>query len=131
MKIAIPAESYPGESRVAASPDTVKAYAKKGLKAAVESGAGAKAFIGDDAYAAAGAESVYGSEGFGDADIILTVRRPSAALVRSLKKGAIIAGGLEPYGERGGLDTLAKSGAMLFAMELMPRITRAQSMDIL
>ena len=131
MKIAIPAESHPGESRVAASPDTVKAYAKKGLKVAVEAGAGAKAFIGDEAFAAAGAEIVKGSDGFGDADIILTVRRPSEALVRSLKKGAIIAGGLEPYGERGGLDSLAKSGAMLFAMELMPRITRAQAMDIL
>jgi NAD(P) transhydrogenase subunit alpha len=131
MKIAIPAESQPGESRVAASPDTVKAYAKKGLKVAVQSGAGAKAFIGDDAFAAAGAEIVKGPEGFSDADIILTVRRPSEALVKTLKKGAIIAGGLEPYGERDGLDSLAKSGAMLFAMELMPRITRAQSMDIL
>src|SRR6185503_2120118 len=66
-----------------------------------------------------------------DADIVLTVRRPSETLAKSLKKGAIIAGGLEPYGERGSLDALAKTGATLFAMELMPRITRAQAMDIL
>ena len=129
MKLAIPTESFPGEARVAASPDTVKAYVKKGLEVAVQAGAGAGAFISDEAFAAAGAKIV--KDGFGDADIVLTVRRPSAKLVKSLRKGAILAGGLDPYGDRAGLEALAKSGLMLFAMELMPRISRAQSMDIL
>jgi NAD(P) transhydrogenase subunit alpha len=131
MKIAVPAESQAGENRVAVSPDTVKAFTKKGLKVAVEAGAGAGSFISDDAFAAAGAEVFKGTAGLSDADIVLTIRRPSEQLAKSLKKGAIIAGGLEPYGERGGLDALAKTGATLFAMELMPRITRAQAMDIL
>jgi NAD(P) transhydrogenase subunit alpha len=131
MKIAVPAESQAGENRVAVSPDTVKAFTKKGLKVAVEAGAGAGSFISDDAFVAAGAEVFKGTAALSDADIVLTVRRPSEALAKSLKKGAIIAGGLEPYGERGSLDALAKTGATLFAMELMPRITRAQAMDIL
>jgi NAD(P) transhydrogenase subunit alpha len=131
MKIAVPAESQAGENRVAVSPDTVKAFTKKGLKVAVEAGAGAGSFISDDAFVAAGAEVFKGTAALSDADIVLTVRRPTEALAKSLKKGAIIAGGLEPYGERGSLDALAKTGATLFAMELMPRITRAQAMDIL
>ena len=115
MKLAIPTESFPGEARVAASPDTVKAYVKKGLEVAVQAGAGAGAFISDEAFAAAGAKIV--TDGFGDADIVLTVRRPSAKLVKTLKKGAILAGGLDPYGDQTGLAALAKSGLMLFAME--------------
>ena len=129
MKLAIPTETQAGERRVAASPDTVKAYVKKGLEVSVQSGAGAGAFISDDAYAAAGAKIV--KDGVGGADIVLAVRRPSDKLAKSLKKGTILAGGLDPYGDRAGLEALAKSGATLFAMELMPRITRAQSMDIL
>ncbi|MBI2718258.1 MAG: Re/Si-specific NAD(P)(+) transhydrogenase subunit alpha [Rhizobiales bacterium] len=129
MKIAIPTESFPGESRVAASPDTVKAYVKKGLEVTVEAGAGAGSSISDDAFAAAGAKIV--KNGFGDADIVLMVRRPSDWLAKSLKKGAILAAGLDPHGDRAGLEALAKTGATLFAMELMPRISRAQSMDIL
>jgi NAD(P) transhydrogenase subunit alpha len=131
MKIAIPAESHPGEARVAASPDTVKAYVKKGIKVAVQAGAGTGSYISDDAYSQAGADIVKNETGFKDADVVLTVRRPSDKLVKALKKGTILAGGLDPYGERKGLDALAKSGLTLFAMELMPRITRAQSMDIL
>jgi H+-translocating NAD(P) transhydrogenase subunit alpha len=131
MKLAVPAETHPGEARVAASPDTVKAYVKKGLSVAVQAGAGAGAFISDAAFAAAGATIVKSETEFGDADLVLTVRRPSARLVTALKPGAILAGGLDPYGERPGLDQLAASGLTLFAMELMPRISRAQSMDIL
>jgi H+-translocating NAD(P) transhydrogenase subunit alpha len=129
MKLAIPKESHPGEARVAASPDTVKAYVKKGLTVAVQAGAGAGAHISDDAYAAAGAAIV--KDGFGDADIVLTVRRPSAKLAKGLKRGAVLAGGLDPYGDQAGLEALSKSGLTLFAMELMPRISRAQSMDTL
>jgi NAD(P) transhydrogenase subunit alpha len=129
MKLAVPTETEAGERRVAASPDTVKAFVKKGLEVAVQAGAGAGSFISDDAYAAAGARIVM--DGPGDADIAVTVRRPAAAYVASLKKGAVVAGGLDPHGDRAGLEALARSGATLFAMELMPRISRAQSMDIL
>src|SRR5437016_1734910 len=131
MKIAVVAESQPGESRVAASPDTVKSYIKKGLSVAVATGAGRGSFISDGAFAQAGANIVGNPAGLSDADIVLTVRRPSAMLARSFKKGAILAGMLDPYGDRVGLDELAKSGLTLFSMELMPRITRAQSMDVL
>ncbi|HUR42752.1 MAG TPA: Re/Si-specific NAD(P)(+) transhydrogenase subunit alpha [Aestuariivirga sp.] len=129
MKLAIPTETSAGETRVAASPDTIKAYVKKGVEVAVQAGAGAGSHISDDAFAAAGAKIVH--DGFGDADIVLTVRRPSEQLAKSLKNGAILAGGLDPYGDRAGLEALAKTGLTLFAMELMPRISRAQSMDIL
>ena len=129
MKIAIPTETQTGEGRVAASPDTVKAYVKKGLEVVVQAGAGHGAHISDDAFAAAGAKIV--KDGFGDADIVLGVRRPSAKLLKSLKKGAVLAAGLEPYGDREGLEAIARAGVTAFAMELMPRISRAQSMDIL
>jgi len=129
MKLAIPTETYAGEARVAASPDTVKAYVKKGLEVAVEAGAGVGSHISNEAFASAGAKIV--RDGFGDADIVLTVRRPTEQLAKSLKKGAILAGGLDPYADRAGLEALAHTGLTLFAMELMPRISRAQSMDML
>ncbi len=129
MKIAVPTETQAGEQRVAASPDTVKAYVKKGLEVVVQAGAGAGAFISDEAYAAAGARIA--KDAVKDADIVLMVRRPSDKLLKSFKKGAILAAGLDPYGGKAGLEAIAKSGVMAFAMELMPRISRAQSMDIL
>jgi len=129
MKIAIPTETQVGESRVAASPDTVKNYVKKGAEVWVQSGAGRGASITDEAYAAAGAKIT--SNGFDNPDVVLTIRRPSAELLTSLKPGAILMGGLDPYGDKAGLEAIAKSGVMAFAMELMPRITRAQAMDIL
>ncbi len=129
MKIAVPTETQAGESRVAASPDTVKAFVKKGAEVWVQAGAGRGASISDDAFAAAGAKIA--DTVVPDADIVLGVRRPSEATLASLKPGAILAAGLEPYGDRGGLEALAKTGVTAFAMELMPRITRAQSMDIL
>ena len=129
MKIAIPTETQVGESRVAASPDTVKNYVKKGAEVWVQAGAGRGASITDAAYAAAGAKII--SNGFDNPDVVLTIRRPSAELLTSLKPGAILMGGLDPYGDKAGLEAIAKSGVMAFAMELMPRITRAQAMDIL
>jgi NAD(P) transhydrogenase subunit alpha len=131
MKIAVPAETASGESRAAASPDTVKAFVKKGASVAVQAGAGAGSNISDADYAAAGATVFKGLEGLKDADIVLSVRRPSAAVLKAMPKGAVLVGGLEPYGARADLDDLAKSGVTAFAMELMPRISRAQSMDIL
>jgi H+-translocating NAD(P) transhydrogenase subunit alpha len=129
MKIAIPTETQVGESRVAASPDTVKSYVKKGAEVWVQAGAGKGASITDEAFAAAGAKIA--TNGFADPDVVLTIRRPSAELLSSLKPGAILMGGLEPYGDKAGLEAIAKSGVVAFAMELMPRITRAQAMDIL
>lgn len=131
MKIAVPAESVSGESRCAVSVDAVKAYVKKGLQVAVQSGAGVGSNISDDQYKAAGAAIGKGADVVKDADIVLSVRRPSDAVLKAMKKGAVLVAGLEPYGERKGLDAIAKSGATAFAMELMPRISRAQSMDIL
>ncbi len=131
MKIAIPAESNPGEARVAASPDTVKAYVKKGAKVSVQSGAGLGANYSDDEFKAAGAAIVKGEAVVKDADLVLTIRRPNGKLLECMKAGTIVAGGLEPYGDRKALDAFAMSGVTAFALELMPRITRAQSMDIL
>jgi H+-translocating NAD(P) transhydrogenase subunit alpha len=125
MKIAVPSETAAGENRVAASTESVKAFVKKGLKVAVQSGAGAGANISDAEYSAAGAEIVK------DADIVLSIRRPADVLLKSMKKAAVLVGGLEPHGERKGLEALAKFGVTAFAMELMPRISRAQAMDIL
>ena len=129
MKIAIPTETQAGERRVAASPDTVKNFVKKGAEVWVQAGAGAGASIPDEAFAAAGA--CITRDGFADPDIVLSVRRPSPEILKSLKAGAILMGGLDPYGDKAGLEAIAKSGVTAFAMELMPRITRAQSMDIL
>jgi NAD(P) transhydrogenase subunit alpha len=131
MKIAVLSEGKSGERRVSASPDTVKAYVKKGLSVGVQAGAGDGAYISDEAYVAAGASLIKSDAGLKDADIVLAVRRPGDAVLKALKKGAIVAAGLDPYGDRPGLDALAKSGQTFFAMELMPRISRAQSMDIL
>jgi NAD(P) transhydrogenase subunit alpha len=131
MRIAVSAETHPGESRVAATPNTVKAFVKKGLEVAVEAGAGAGAFIPDEAFAGAGAKLGKGDEVLKDADILLSVRRPEAKVAATLKKGAVVAAILDPYGDRPGLEALARQGLTLFAMELMPRITRAQSMDVL
>ncbi len=131
MKIAIPAEVHPGEARVAVSPDTVKAFVKKGATVAVQAGAGAGSNISDADFAAAGAEIIKSAAVVAGADLILTIRRPSGALLKAAKPDAIIVGGLEPYGDRKELEAFATSGVTAFAMELMPRISRAQSMDVL
>ncbi len=131
MKIAVPSEAA-GESRAAISPDAVKAYVKKGLSVIVEAGAGTGAFFSDDAYKAAGATVAPDTVStVRDADIVLTVRRPSIEATKALRKAAVVAGQMDPHGDRAGLQALARSGATVFAMELIPRITRAQSMDVL
>ena len=132
MKIAVPAEDKSAESRVAISPEAVKAYVKKGLDVTVEAGAGAGSSITDDAFKEAGATLTKGTAAtVKNADIVLTVRRPSDATLKAAKKGAVLAGQLDPYGDKKGLNALAKNGFNVFSMELMPRITRAQSMDVL
>jgi H+-translocating NAD(P) transhydrogenase subunit alpha len=120
------------ESRTAVSPDTVKKFKALGCSVRVQSGAGARSRFSDEALTAAGAEiKASVAETLAGADILLKVRRPSAAEVKALKPGALVAAMLSPHDERAELDTLAGVGAHLFSMEFMPRITRAQSMDVL
>jgi H+-translocating NAD(P) transhydrogenase subunit alpha len=130
MRIAAPAETAPGETRVAASPETVKKFIGLGAEVAVENGAGAQAGFPDAEYHAAGAVLVSAGEAFG-ADVVLKVRRPSAGEISHLKPGAVVIATMDPYGHGDAIQTMAKAGVSTFAMELLPRITRAQSMDVL
>ena len=123
-------ESDPLESRVAASPETVKKMTALGLNVVVQKGAGERSRIADADFEAAGAKTGTAAEAK-KADIVLRVRRPSSAECKSLKSGAIVLAQMDPYGNEKALAELAKAGVTSFAMELMPRITRAQSMDVL
>jgi NAD(P) transhydrogenase subunit alpha len=129
MKIAIPAETEQGEPRVAATPETVKRYTGLGAKVAVEKGAGVKSGILDADYQAAGAE--IGSGVVQDADIVLKVRRPAKAELGAYKPGALVISIMDPYGNDAALADMAGAKVNAFAMEFMPRITRAQVMDVL
>jgi NAD(P) transhydrogenase subunit alpha len=129
MKIAIAAEADTAEPRVAGTPDTVKRMIALGAEVAVEAGAGQRAGIPDADYQAAGA--TVGQGVAKDADIVLKVRRPSAQELKSYKKGALVVAIMDPYGNEAALNEMAQAGVVAFAMELMPRITRAQSMDVL
>jgi NAD(P) transhydrogenase subunit alpha len=132
MKIAIPTEIDPGEPRVAATPDTVKRLAALGAALTVEKGAGLKAGILDNDYQAAGAKIANGAkDALADADVVLKVRRPAKAELANYKPGAIVIGILDPYGNEAALAELAEAKVTAFAMELLPRITRAQGMDVL
>ena len=125
----MPCESEAGEPRVAATPETVRKLKALGAEVAVARGAGAGSGIPDAEFEAAGATLRDGAEK--DADIVLKVRRPTGAEVGSYKKGAIVVAMMDPYGNDAALKALADAGLIAFAMELMPRITRAQSMDVL
>src|ERR1700739_1901835 len=129
MKIAVVAESDPGEPRVAATPETIKKMIGLGAEVAVEPGAGIKSGVLDADYAAAGA-TVSADAGSG-ADIVLKVRRPQAAELTRYKRGAIVIGIMDPYGHDEALRAMADAGLISFAMELLPRITRAQVVDAL
>lgn len=130
VTIAVVSETS-GEPRVAMSPETVKKLAALGAKVRVESGAGLRSRFSDEAYKAAGADVVDRNAALSGADALFAVQRPSAEDVGKLKPGAIVAAILNPYGDKDGLQSLADTKASLFAMELMPRTTRAQSMDVL
>lgn len=131
VTIAVSAEGS-DEPRVAASPETVKKLVALGAKVKVQAGAGNRSRLSDAALAAQGAEIVpSASAALAEADILLKVRRPSADEFAALKPGAIVAAMVDPYGDRPGLDAAAASGATIFSMEFMPRISRAQSMDVL
>ena len=129
MKIAVIKETDPGEPRVAATPETVKKMIGFGAEVAVEPGAGLKSGILDADYTAAGASVAAGA--VNGADIVLKVRRPSASELAGYKKGALVVAIMDPYGNEAALKQMADAGLVAFAMELMPRITRAQSMDVL
>ena len=137
MKVGIAKERREGEKRVAATPETVKKLAALGLELAVECGAGAAASFTDEAYRQAGATIVEdAAAAWRDADIVLKVQRPLAASEGSdelalIKRGAMLIAMLAPYGDRARIEAYAAAGISAFAMELMPRISRAQSMDVL
>jgi H+-translocating NAD(P) transhydrogenase subunit alpha len=129
MKIAIARETEGGEPRVAATPDTVKKFKALGADIAIEPGAGVKSGILDADYQAAGA--TVAADAVSGADIVLKVRRPEAGELSRYKRGALVVAIMDPYGNDAALKALADAGVSSFAMELMPRITRAQVMDVL
>ncbi|MBV1701333.1 MAG: Re/Si-specific NAD(P)(+) transhydrogenase subunit alpha [Hyphomicrobiales bacterium] len=132
MRIAIPAETDPLETRVAASPETIKKLLGLGAEVVVQSGAGLASGITDADYSAAGAQIAKDAAAtVKDAQIVLQVRRPKAASLKGAAEGVVLISIMDPYGQDAALQALAKAGISSFAMELMPRITRAQSMDVL
>jgi NAD(P) transhydrogenase subunit alpha len=131
MKIAVLAEGADGERRVAATPETVKKFVQLGAEVAVEAGAGARASYADADYAAAGATVADRTATVAGADILLGVQGPNVATIAGAAPGACIVAGLNPFGERARVESYADAGFEALAMEFMPRITRAQSMDIL
>jgi H+-translocating NAD(P) transhydrogenase subunit alpha len=128
MRIFVARESDPAEPRVAATPETVKKMAGLGAEVTVEPGAGIKSGILDADYNAAGATL---SDNGKDADVVLRVRRPTEAEMAGYKPGALVIAIMDPFGHDAALAAMARAGLLAFAMELMPRITRAQSMDVL
>ncbi|MBM3572098.1 MAG: Re/Si-specific NAD(P)(+) transhydrogenase subunit alpha [Alphaproteobacteria bacterium] len=138
MKLAIPKERRAHEARVAASPETVKKLIGLGLSVTVEAGAGAGAAILDDAFAAAGATiAPDAASALGDADIVFKVQRPLTAAeggpdeMALIKSGAALIAMLAPYAAKADAQAYAARHISAFAMELVPRITRAQAMDVL
>jgi len=129
MHLGIPKESSPGETRVAATPETVKKLVTQGHQVTVARGAGLAANFTDDAFSAAGAVMAEQSQALG-AEVVLKVRIPSAEELGQMKRNAILIGMLNPF-DRAGLDRLAAAGLTAFAMEAAPRTTRAQSLDVL
>ncbi len=130
--IAVTRERRAGETRVAATPDSVKKLIGLGAEVVVEAGAGLGASFPDAAYAEAGAKIVKDLKASaGAADLLFKVRGPEADEVKALKSGAMVAAMLEPYRDKDGIKALAAKGVTAFAMEFVPRITRAQAMDVL
>src|ERR1700723_2270501 len=129
MKIAVAKEIDPSEPRVAASPDTVKKFKALGVDIAVEPGAGIKSGLPDSEFTAAGA--VVSADALKDADIVIKVKRPEASELANYKRGALVIAIMDPYGNEAALRAMADAGITAFAMELLPRVTRAQVMDVL
>ena len=131
MKIAVLKELAKGEKRVSASPETVKKFIALGATMAVEKGAGESAAVADQDYQDMGATIGTRAAVLKDADIVLGVQGPDPKSIKGVKKGAWLVASLNPFGDRPRVDEYAKLGIDALAMEFMPRITRAQSMDIL
>ncbi|MBQ0824015.1 Re/Si-specific NAD(P)(+) transhydrogenase subunit alpha [Microvirga sp. HBU67558] len=132
MRIAVLSETDGAETRVSATPETVKKYKTLGADVVVQAGAGSKAGIPDAEFEAAGA-SLAGTaeEALRDADVILKVRRPAEGELKGARPGALVIAIMDPYGQDAALKALADAQVSAFSMELMPRITRAQVMDVL
>ncbi|MDF2781271.1 MAG: Re/Si-specific transhydrogenase subunit alpha, partial [Geminicoccaceae bacterium] len=138
MRIGVPREQRSGEHRVAASPDTVKRLIAKGVEVLVERGAGARARFADQAFTDAGARLIEETQAlYREADVVLKVRRPLGAgegaidEMTLLRPGQVLIGMLNPYQNRDQVAAYAEAGVTAFALELLPRTTRAQSMDVL
>ena len=132
ITIAVPSETDKCERRVALSPETAKKFAALGCRVRIQAGAGVGANFSDADYRQAGAKVEKGAAAIlKGADIVLTVRRPNVSALKGAAKGAILACILDPFSDKSGLSALAKAGLRVFSMEFMPRITRAQSMDVL
>ncbi|MGO4396119.1 NAD(P)(+) transhydrogenase (Re/Si-specific) subunit alpha, partial [Variovorax sp. M-6] len=129
MLIGVPAETVPGETRVAVTPETAKKLVAQGHVVRVQSGAGVAASVTDAAYQAAGAEIADAAGAFG-AEIVLKVRSPDERECALMKPGTVVIGMLNPF-DGAGLERLASAGLTAFALEAAPRTTRAQSMDVL
>ncbi len=129
MHLGIPKESLPGETRVAATPETVKKYAAQGHQVTIAQGAGHSANFTDEAYVAAGAKVGSQTDALG-AELVLKVRTPTDTETAQMKRGAVLVGMLNPF-DRPGLERLANASLTAFAMEAAPRTTRAQSLDVL
>jgi NAD(P) transhydrogenase subunit alpha len=130
MKVGIPKETRTGETRVAGTPDSVKKLIKKGFKIVVERGAGLAAGFTDAEYQSSGAEIGNSEAAFG-ADLVLKVQKPDANEIRMLKKKSALVCFSEPFAQDGTLEKLSEAGIDTFSVELIPRTSRAQSMDAL
>jgi len=130
VRIAVLKETAAGETRVAATPETVKKIVGLGHSVTVQTGAGAAAFYPDDLYKTAGAE-LAADGAIGSADLVVKVRRPTDSEIAAIKPGSGFVSLLEPYGDRATVEALAKGKIEALAMEFIPRISRAQSMDAL
>ena len=132
MRLAIPKEVREGETRVAATPESVKKFKGLGLEIVVQAGAGAGAHFADADYTAAGATvAPDAASTLRDADIVLKVRGPGPGEISLFRRGAVLAALLSPHSEQAAIQALADAGVTAFAMELLPRISRAQAMDVL
>lgn len=130
MKLFVPKESHSEETRVAASAEVVKKLVAAGFDVVVEAGAGDGSRIPDSDFSDAGA-SVGSHADAGSADVVLRVRRPNEVEIKAMKKGAVVLASMDPYGAESDVAAMANAGLSAFAMEFMPRITRAQVMDVL
>ncbi|MES2699803.1 MAG: NAD(P)(+) transhydrogenase (Re/Si-specific) subunit alpha, partial [Pseudomonadota bacterium] len=131
MRIAVLRERAAGETRVAATPETVKKFIALGATFAVEEGAGLSASIADEDFRAAGAEVLTAPQVVAGADIVLAIQAPDVAALAGANHGAWVAATFDPFRDKARVEAYATAGLEALAMEFMPRITRAQSMDVL